>query len=136
MFLNADPQYTGMILREIVARRTTSRISFSVSSPFSLGGGFGAWSLSARYSNLDLNWREGGANACVAFAQCIRGGEQNVLNIGLNWYLNSNLKLVTEYAMVGIDRRTNGADNLLTTAVENSLDADFDIVQGRLQFTF
>ena len=108
----------------------------SVTSPFSMGGGSGAWSLSARYSNLDLNWREDIGNACTAFAQCIRGGEQNVLNIGLNWYLNANFKLMTEYSMVQIDRKTNGADNLLTPIVENSLDADFDIIQGRMQFTF
>lgn len=146
----ADPSFSGWYIegewiftgenKRYAAAGTNNNVGVwrgpSVASPFSLGGGLGAWSLSARYSNLDLNWREGAANACTAFAQCIRGGEQNVLNIGLNWYLNSNLKLVTEYAMVDIDRRTNGADNLLTTAVENSLDADFDIVQGRLQFTF
>jgi phosphate-selective porin OprO/OprP len=105
----------------------------SVSSPWSLGGGTGAWSLHGRYSVLDLNYNEGVVGAAIP-AGGVRGGEQTVTNIGLTWYMNANLKLMGEYAMVDIDRIRNGA--LAGTVTDGSLDADFDIVQGRFQFTF
>lgn len=138
----ANPEFSGWYVegewiftgenKRYVAAGTNNNIAVwrgpSVTSPWSLGGGLGAWSISARYSNLDLNWNEGSSGvACTQFVQCVRGGEQNIVNIGLNWYLNSNLKLMTEYAMIDIDRDTYGV---------TSLDADFDIVQGRMQFTF
>jgi phosphate-selective porin OprO/OprP len=108
----------------------------SVTSPFSAGGALGAWSLHARHSVLDLNFNEGNLSAALP-AGGIRGGEQTVTNIGVTWYLNSNFKIMGEYSMVDIERRSNAADNLATPAViENSLDADFDIIQGRFMFTF
>lgn len=88
----------------------------------------GAWSLTARYSDLNLNWREGAAGApCTQFLQCIRGGEQKVTNIGVTWYLNANLKMMGEYAMVDVNRQGYAGENL---------NAEFDIVQGRMQFGF
>ncbi len=89
-------------------------------------GGMGAWSLHARYSVLDLNFNEGVFGAATPVGG-IRGGEQTVTNIGVTWYMNSNLKMMGEYAMVDIDR-LNGAGA--------SLDAEFDILQGRMMFTF
>jgi phosphate-selective porin OprO/OprP len=105
----------------------------SVTSPWSLGGGTGAWSLHGRYSELDLNFNEGVVGAAIP-AGGVRGGEQTVTNVGLTWYMNANLKLMGEYAMVDIDRIRTGP--LAGTVTDGSLDADFDIVQGRFQFTF
>ena len=65
-------------------------------------------------------------------ANRVRGGEQTVTNIGLNWYLNTNLKLMTEYSMVDIERSSTAAP----VAPNNLLDASFEVVQGRMQFTF
>jgi phosphate-selective porin OprO and OprP len=98
----------------------------SVTSPWSLGGALGAMSLHARHSVLNLNFNEGVAGAATP-AGGIRGGEQTITNVGLTWYMNANLKVMGEYAMVDIDR-LNGAGA--------SLDADFDIIQGRAMFTF
>lgn len=147
-----DPDFSGWYVegewiftgenKRYVAAGTNNNIAVwrgpSVTAPWSLGGGIGAWSLTARYSNLNLNWNEGATNtACTAFLQCVRGGEQEVVNVGLTWYLNANLKLMTEYAMVSIDRQANIVDNPATLTInENDLSSDFDIVQGRLQFTF
>jgi phosphate-selective porin OprO/OprP len=98
----------------------------SVSSPWSLGGGTGAWSLHSRYSVLNLNSNEHltAANGGVA------GGEQSILNIGLTWYMNSNLKIMGEYAMVDIDRQS------VAGTLDDNRDAEFDIYQGRFMFTF
>jgi phosphate-selective porin OprO/OprP len=109
-----------------------------VASPWSLGGGTGAWSLHGRYSVLDLNFNEGVAGSPLP-AGGIRGGEQTITNVGLTWYLNSNLKIMGEYAMVDIDRiNSAGAGNVCTAATTQclSLDAEFDILQGRFMFTF
>jgi len=98
----------------------------SVASPWSLGGGTGAWSLHGRYSVLDLNFNEGVPGVATPVGG-IRGGEQQITNLGVTWYLNSNLKLMGEYSMVNVDR---------LNAAGVSLDADFDIIQGRAMFTF
>ncbi len=95
----------------------------SVTSPWSMGGSLGAWSVHARHSVLDLNAFELDAVA----ANRIRGGEQTITNIGLTWYLNANFKMMGEYSMVEIDRLSGAG---------TSLDADFDIIQSRVMFTF
>jgi phosphate-selective porin OprO/OprP len=95
-------------------------------SPFTWGGGIGAWELTARYSVLDLNYR---ADLTAALGG-IAGGEQTITNIGMNWFPNTNLKLVAEYAMVEIER-----DSAAGT-LNGALDAEFDIIQGRMQFSF
>ncbi|MEJ0023880.1 MAG: porin [Alphaproteobacteria bacterium] len=48
-------------------------------------GQWGAWEVAARYSNLDLNDHEGVSGSAVP-AGGIRGGEQDITTVGLNWY--------------------------------------------------
>lgn len=148
----SNPEFSGWYVegewiftgenKRYVASGTNNNIAVwrgpSIAAPWSPGGGTGAWSLTARYSNLDLNWNEGnGTAACTQFLQCVRGGEQNIVNVGLTWYMNSNLKMMAEYAMVDIERNAYVADNLATLTVnENDLNSDFNIIQGRMMFTF
>ncbi len=118
--------------KRYVAAGTNNNIAVwrgpAVASPVSSGDGWGAWGLSGRYGLLDLNWNDGSAGVpCAKFAECVRGGEQSVMNVGINWYLNANLKLMTELAFVDVDRLTYGGVDL---------DTSFEIVQGRMQFGF
>jgi phosphate-selective porin OprO/OprP len=77
-----------------------------VSKPFSLSGGsWGTWEIATRYSDTDLNFREGLALAPTPLGG-IRGGEQKIWTVGLNWYLNNNVRLVLEDLMVKVDRLT------------------------------
>ncbi len=72
------------------------------SSPFSLGGGIGAWELAARYSVADLN---DNVNAgAVATANNFRGGEQKITTVGLNWYPINNVRVMLEYIDVDMDK--------------------------------
>jgi phosphate-selective porin OprO/OprP len=145
-----DPNFSGWYVegewiitgenKRYAASATNNNIAVfrgpSVTSPWSMGGSLGAISVHARHSVLDLNFNEGNLSLAVPVGG-VRGGEQTITNVGLTWYLNANFKMMAEYAMVDIERRSNGADNLATPLViENSLDADFDIIQGRVMFTF
>ncbi len=55
--------------------------------------GPGAWELAARYSSLDLN----DAN--------ISGGELDDFTLGINWYLNPNIRLAANYILANLDDR-------------------------------
>jgi phosphate-selective porin OprO/OprP len=54
-----------------------------------LNWSLGAWELAARYSFTDLN--DGGG------LSRIQGGAMNGLTVGLNWYLNDNMKFQFDY---------------------------------------
>lgn len=51
-------------------------------------GGFGAWQVGARFSDLDLS--DAG----------ISGGEEQNVTMGLNWYPNANLRFMANYVNV------------------------------------
>jgi phosphate-selective porin OprO/OprP len=61
-------------------------------------GGWGAWELAARWSELDLT--EG----------TIEGGEMQVASVGLNWWLSPTFNVNVNYRHIGLDRfGLNGA---------------------------
>lgn len=66
-------------------------------------GGWGAWEVAARYSVLDLNDDEGLAGAATP-AGGVRGGEQKITTVGLNWYPNSTVRFLLDYQWDNIDR--------------------------------
>jgi phosphate-selective porin OprO and OprP len=83
--------------------------------PFSLTeGGWGAWEIAARYSDLDLNDHANSADNVVTawsgssktytFTNAARGGEQKIVTFGLNWYPNANVRFVLDYMWIDIDR--------------------------------
>lgn len=68
-----------------------------VDRPFSLKArSWGVWELAARFSDLDLN---DGA---------VRGGEQQVLSLGLNWYPNNAVRFMANFQDVEVDRLSPG----------------------------
>lgn len=148
----ADPEFSGWYVegewiitgeaKRYVASGTNNNIAVwrgpAIAAPWSWGGGLGAWSIHARYSNLDLNWNEGAYGAPLPTGG-IRGGEESHTIVGLTWYMNANLKMMAEYNMVDVERiGAAGGGNVCTvnTIQCQSLDASFDVVQGRMMFTF
>jgi phosphate-selective porin OprO and OprP len=107
-----DPTFTGyyaqaswMITGES-RRYNMANGSYQNPRPFvnvSSQGGLGAWEVALRYSHVDLNFHAGNAGA-AAPVEGIRGGVQNILTAGVNWYLNPNVKLVLNFLHIDVDR--------------------------------
>lgn len=92
-----------------------------VANPFSFSGNsWGAWELTTRYSDTDLNWNEN-------LASGIRGGKERVFLIGLNWYMNQNIKLQVNDMFVNVDK--------LSAAGGIDIGQNLNILGVRLQFS-
>lgn len=63
--------------------------------------GWGAWQLAARYSYLDLNSKN------------VRGGETHDMTLGVNWFLNPNMKVQWNYFLAGRNVANPAGDGLI-----------------------
>jgi phosphate-selective porin OprO/OprP len=105
------------------------RVNFSPES-----GGWGAFELAARYSTLDLNDNEGVVGGALP-AGGVRGGEQRIATIGLNWYPNQVLKFTLQAQNVQASKI--GTNNVVIPTVPNAnLGQNFDTVALRTQIAF
>jgi len=101
-----------------------------VASPFSLkGDSWGAWELTARYSDTDLNWHDQFAATATQQAG-INGGREKVIALGVNWYLNNAVKLQLNDLITSVDRYTGTTHDLAHRASQ-----DFNTIGLRLQFS-
>lgn len=69
-------------------------------------GGFGAWELVARYDVLDI-WD---SSAALENTSGIRGTESNIWTLGVNWYVNDNIRFMANY--VDADIKSDDASDL------------------------
>jgi phosphate-selective porin OprO/OprP len=101
------------------------------SRPFSLAGNsWGAWELAVRYSSTDLNWNLGQAttNFGTSALAGVPGGKEDDITVGVNWYLNRNVKFQINDIMASVKRGG------LTTATAGNQNQDVNILGMRLQF--
>ena len=66
-------------------------------------GAWGAFELAGRYSVLNLNDNAGLAGAATPTGG-IRGGEQKVTSVGINWYPNTVFKFQLDFQNVDVNR--------------------------------
>jgi phosphate-selective porin OprO/OprP len=96
------------------------------SRPFSLdGGSWGAWELTARYSDTDLGWHQTQAASTTQLAG-INGGRQRIMALGVNWYLNRNVRMILDDNIVQISKGT--------AALPDRDSQDFNVVGLRIQY--
>jgi phosphate-selective porin OprO/OprP len=109
---------------------TASFTAPKVAEPFNLNkGNWGAFEIAARYSDTNLNdhindaSRVQVANAAGApagtstytFYNTVRGGEQRVSSLGLNWFPNNVIKFAFNYEYIQNSKLQSGASpNALT----------------------
>lgn len=72
-------------------------------------GTWGAFEVAARYSDLNLNYHDCGAGRATpaspaACFDAVRGGEQKISTIGVNWYLNPDIRIMLDYLHVDVNR--------------------------------
>jgi len=89
-------------------------------------GSWGAWELAARYSVLDLD-DHAGVSGRAAPAGGIRGGEQKITTVGLNWYPNSVVRFLLDYQWVEVNR---------LNAAGGDIGEDVNVVSFRTQYAF
>lgn len=140
-----DPEFSGWyvqgswILTGESRRYSTATAGFDgprPTKPFNLKEGtWGAWELAVRYSTIDLNYLE---NALPA-AGSVRGGEQDIFSVGLNWYVNNGVTLEAAYRNVSVDRRSPGGTAFgagVTPALNTQVGQDLEIFSFRTQYAF
>jgi phosphate-selective porin OprO/OprP len=145
---NADtPNFSGWYLegswvltgepKSYVASATNNEVGGfgapKVAAPFSWSGdSWGAWELTARYSDTDLNWKSTFAAGSLfpTFQGGVNGGNERIVALGMNWYLNNNVKLQLNDLITSVDR-------YMSTTHDHAHDAsqDFNTLAVRLQFT-
>lgn len=86
--------------------------------------GWGAWELIARFDTLDLNDED------------ILGGEERNITVGLNWYPNSRIRVLTNYVLVNNDAFATGNAANLLSGETTAGDDDPNIFQFRVQADF
>jgi phosphate-selective porin OprO/OprP len=103
--------------------------------PFSLrDGGWGAWQLVARYSALDVDDAafQGFSNPATSASAA------NTWSLGLNWWLNKNIRILTSYSHTTFDG--GGSSNPLDPSTQippgSVTQQDEDLLFTRFQLSF
>ena len=106
-----------------------------VAHPFDLKtGSLGAWELGFRYSDINLNYRNGSAGTAPS-ADAVRGGEEKNTTVALNWYPNNVVRFMFDYAHVDLNRLSPNA-TIYQTPTGAEIGQHYDVISGRAQFAF
>jgi phosphate-selective porin OprO/OprP len=76
-------------------------------------GGWGAWEIAARYSNVDLDFRPTLNTALGGVA----GGIQDVITVGLNWYPTNGIKFQLNYLNIHANHVNAPAADISSDAI-------------------
>jgi phosphate-selective porin OprO/OprP len=120
----------GWVMTGEPIRYSTGSAAFArpkVAEPFSLGGGLGAWELSARWSVMNLN---SGVTPGVpqSVTGGVFGGYQQIFGTALSWYPNDWVRLMLQFQYVNVNR--------LDSAGTTQIGQRFETLAGRAQFAF
>lgn len=113
----------GRVLRGPARRYARGGGSFAAPFP-EPGRGGGVWELAARYSWLDLDHALGSPGTPAGLGE-VRGGRQQVLSLGANWYASAAVRFQAMVQRVAIDRLSITGDVLDRAAHVASLRAQY-----------
>jgi phosphate-selective porin OprO/OprP len=115
--------------------QTAAFDAVSPAHPFNLKAHtWGMWELGLRYSQLDLNYDAGSAGS-APLADAIRGGREQGVTAGLNWYPNSVVRFMLDYQHARIDRLSPSAA-LYQTPSGAQIGQSYNVLTARSQFAF
>ena len=107
-----------------------------VGQPFSFkGDSWGAWEIAVRYSDTNLNWNDTraaltGSSSVPGIQAGVNGGDERVVALGLNWYLNNNVKLQLNDLITDVGKYSSTSHVLANRASQS-----FNTIGVRLQFS-
>jgi phosphate-selective porin OprO/OprP len=81
--------------------------------PLGTPGGWGAWEITGRYSNIDLDYLPFATTANGG----VPGGQQNVWNVGVNWYPTNGLRFIVDYYNIHVDHVNAPANDIFANAI-------------------
>jgi phosphate-selective porin OprO/OprP len=97
------------------------------SRPFSMSGGsWGAWELVARYTDTNLNWNPGQVAIAGTQLAGVLGGEERIVSLGVNWYLNRNIRIMLDDNIVSVSKGT--------ALLPDRDSQDFNVIGLRFQY--
>jgi phosphate-selective porin OprO/OprP len=97
------------------------------SRPFSMSGGsWGAWELVARYTDTNLNWNPGQTAIAGTQLAGVLGGEERIVSLGVNWYLNRNIRIMLDDNIVSVSKGT--------ALLPDRDSQDFNVIGLRFQY--
>ncbi len=76
-------------------------------------GGWGAWEVKARYSDIDLDFLP----LSPAASGGIAGGKQDVWTVGLNWYPTSGIRFALDYDNISVNHANAPATDISANAI-------------------
>lgn len=94
---------------------------------------YGAWELTGRFSTLNLNDNEGRAGFATP-ANGVRGGEQEIATVGLNWFPNNVVRFQLQVQDVSVDRLNPGTVGLGVVGAQ--IGQDYQTINLRSQIAF
>ena len=92
---------------------TASFRSLRPDHPLGTPGGWGAWEIKARYSDIDLDYLPFNSAATGGVA----GGKQDVWSVGLNWYPTNGLRFALDYDNIQINHVNAPATDISASAI-------------------
>ncbi|MSP41943.1 MAG: hypothetical protein EXR08_01025 [Alphaproteobacteria bacterium] len=116
--------------------------------PFGFGDSLGAIELAARYSTANLDDHASNAICPATFSGssatlnptgasgCIRGGQQDIITLGLNWYPNRNVRFMLDYMIGDIERRAYSNNSTANGGPNAQIGQDFEALALRTQFNW
>ncbi|OAI43157.1 hypothetical protein AYO42_06280 [Rhizomicrobium sp. SCGC AG-212-E05] len=81
--------------------------------PLGTDGGFGAWEIKARYSNINLDYLPSLAPASGG----VPGGVQNIWSVGLNWYPTNGIRFALDYENIQVGHVGAPATDISSNAI-------------------